>query len=226
MANTLLLLTILLFSFKTKSSEKIIGAAVNYVDSTYHFDTIKINDQQFIRTSKNNTFNCLTTLKGDTIIRSEEFWINNEILDIDEDGYQDIRVFVRSSTPNQCDNYLYDKKLKTFALLDNCDLDIHKIKGTKYFYSYNSVGCSDMNWESYLSQIDNFRLTSLGYMYGQGCDFNIKENPQIISIYIITHDDNRTIIETLSYPKQIPRFEDKWHFIQRYWTEHHQKFIR
>ena len=141
-------------------------------------DTIKINDQKFIQTLKDSNFNCLLSLEGDTIVKSEDYYFKAEYLDIDKDGYKDIRVFAFSNTPNQCDNYLFDKTLKTFKLIENCDLDIQKIKGTDFFYSYNRVGCADMNWESHLSKIENCKLVDYGYIYGQGCDFEIEKNPQ------------------------------------------------
>ena len=102
----------------------------------------------------------------------------------------DIRTFVFSNTPNQCENYLYDKENKTFRLVEDCDLDIQLIKGTRYYYSYNRAGCADMNWESYLSKIENYKLVLLGYIHGQGCDFRVKENPQVIKIYKILNKGN------------------------------------
>jgi hypothetical protein len=152
-------------------------------------DTLKINDQKFIQTLKDSSFNCLLSLQGDTIVKSEDYYFKAEFLDIDKDGYKDIRVFAFSNTPNQCDNYLFDKRLKTFKLIENCDLDIQKIKGTDFFYSYNRAGCADMNWESHLSKIENYKLVDYGYIYGKGCDFEIEKNPQVIEIYKVSNSD-------------------------------------
>ena len=155
------------------------------VTTTIHQDTITINNKYYIQTSKDDRFNCLLSMQGDTIIKSEDYYFEAKFLDIDEDGYKDIRVFAFSNTPNQCDNYLFDKTLKTFRLVENCDLDIQKIKGTDFYYSYNRAGCADMNWESYLSKVENYKLVDYGYIYGQGCDFEVKDNPQVIEIYKI-----------------------------------------
>ncbi len=191
-------------------------------------DTLKINDQKFIQTLKGSNFNCLMSLQGDTIVRSEDYYFKAEFLDIDEDGYKDIRVFAFSNTPNQCDNYLFDKKLKTFKLIENCDLDIQKIKGTKFFYSYNRAGSADMNWESHLSKIENNKLVDCGYMYGQGCDFEIEKNPQIIEIYKVSNSDTdeKILIKKLPYQKHIKEFGDKWEFIENYWTRNCKTFER
>lgn len=191
-------------------------------------DTLLINNQQYIQKLKDDKFNCLLSMKGDTIVKSEDYYFEVKFLDIDEDGYKDIRVFVVSNTPNQCDNYLFDKKLKTFKLIENCDLDIQKIKGTQFYYSYNRGGCSDMNWESHLSKIKNNELVNYGYIYGQGCDFKIKENPQSIEIYKIidSQKDEKKLIKSLPYLKHIYKHVDKWDFIKRYWKQNFKTFER
>jgi len=177
-----------------------------------------------MRTFKDNNFQSLCTLRGDTVLNGE-FYSGVEFIDINADGYKDIRAFIYSNTPNQCENYLYDKANKTFRLIENCDLDIQIIKGTKYYYSYNKAGCADMNWESYLSKIENYKLISLGYIYAQGCDFEVKENPQKIEIYKIQNTDKKVLIKTLPYLKNIPRFDDTWSFIKNYWTKNYREFI-
>lgn len=191
-----------------------------------NIDSLKINDQEFIKTLKDGKFNCLLSIKGDTVVKSEDYYLEAKFLDIDEDGYKDIRVFVFSNNPNQCDNYLFDQKLKTFKLIENCDLDIRKIKGTDFFYSYNRAGCADMNWESHLSKIENYKLVDYGYIYGQGCDFEIEKNAQVIDIYkvnnLITGD--KKLIKKLPYQKYIKEFGDKWDFIEKYWIKNYKTF--
>lgn len=191
-------------------------------------DTLRINNQQYIQKLKGNRFNCLLSMKSDTIVKSANYYFKAEFLDIDEDGYKDIRIFIFSNTPNQCDNYLFDKELKTFKLIENCDLDIQKIKGTQFYYSYNRGGCSDMNWESYLSKIENSKLVNYGYIYGQGCDFEIKDNPQLIEIYKIIdpQKDERKLIKSLPYLKYIHKHVNKLEFIERYWKQNYKTFER
>ncbi|MBK9673463.1 MAG: hypothetical protein IPO70_14815, partial [Bacteroidetes bacterium] len=50
-------------------------------------DTLNINDQKFIQTLKDSNFNCLLSLQGDTIVKSEDYYFKAEYLDIDKDGY-------------------------------------------------------------------------------------------------------------------------------------------
>jgi hypothetical protein len=191
-------------------------------------DTLILNHQKFVRTLKDKKLQSLTTLSGDTVLRNGVYYSNIEFVDINADGYKDIRAFVLSNTPNQCENYLYDKANKTFRQIEACDLDIQIIKGTKFYYSYNRAGCADMNWESYLSKIENFKLISLGYIYGQGCDFQVKENPQEIIIYKITNPDKneKVLFKKLLYRQYIPKFEDKWDFIENYWKKNWKTFAK
>jgi hypothetical protein len=111
--------------------------------------------------------------------------------------------------------------LKTFRIIENCGLDIKKIEETQFYYSYNGAGCADMNWESHLSKIENHKLVNYGYMYGKDCDFEIKENQQVIEIYKIidSNKDEMKLIKTLSYLKCIPKPENKWDFIEKYWLQ-------
>jgi hypothetical protein len=191
-------------------------------------DTLILNHQKFVRTFKDKKLQSLTTLSGDAVLKNGDYYSNVEFVDINADGYKDIRAFVFSNTPNQCENYLYDKVNKTFRQIEACNLDIQLIKGTKFYYSYNRAGCADMNWESYLSKIENFKLVSLGYIYGQGCDFQIKENPQEIKIYKITNPDKeeKVLFKKLPYRQYIPKFEDKWDFIENYWKKNWQTFAK
>jgi hypothetical protein len=190
--------------------------------------TLEINNQQYIQATKDGRFNCLLSVEGDTIVQSREYYFKALVTDIDEDGFNDIRVLVNSNTPNQCENYLFDKTGNTFKLVENCDLDIRKIKGTTFYYSYNRAGCNDMNWESYLSKIENYRLVDYGFINGRGCNFEIEENPQVIEIYKVNVSDSEPakILKTLPYHHFIKKNDDKWDFVENYWKKNYKIFER
>jgi hypothetical protein len=185
-------------------------------------DTVTINKQKLVVSSKNQQLLGMRTMNGDTVVPFENYYFTYEILDIDKDANKDIRVFVFSNTPNQCDNYLFDKTNNRFRLVENCYLDIQLVKGTKLFYSYNRAGCADMDWESYLSRIDNFKLVNIGYIYGQGC-----ENPQEIEVYKVKNNDesNKELIAKLPYLEYIPKFDYIPKFTKDYWGKNSNKFI-
>jgi hypothetical protein len=190
-----------------------------------HSDTLKVNGLNFIQILKGNSFKCLLSQKGDTVIDFRDYYFKVEIIDINEDTFNDLRVFIFSNTPNECENYLFDKDLKTFRKIEGCDLDIKKIKGTDFYYSYNRAGCDDMNWESYLSKIEDFKLVSYGYINGLGCD-NTKENSQLIEIYkIINSEKGRMVLlRKLPYLNNITKNNNKWDFIRNYWYHEYKKF--
>jgi hypothetical protein len=193
-----------------------------------NIDTLLINDHKFIQALANNRFNSLIAINGDTIIKSEDYYSEIKFLDINSDGYDDIRVYAISNTPNQCDNYLFDREAKIFRMIENCPDDIQKIGGSDFYQSYSRAGCADMNWESYLGKVENYEFVRYGYMHGYGCEFNIKENPQLIEIYKV--EDSRKaegiLFQSLPYLKHIPNHGDKWDFIEKYWKGNFKLFER
>ncbi len=216
-----ILFTIFILFYSCKQNSNKVEDKINI-----KIDTLQVNNNLLIRKLKDNRFNSLLSFNGDTIIKSQDYYSSITFLDINKDSYKDIRVNAFSNTPNQCDNYFYDRKSKTFNLIKNCYLDINKIKGTEFYFSYNKLGCSDLNWESYLSKIEGFKLVNYGYMNGQGCDVEIKENPQIIEIYKVLdeNDKNNKLLEKLPYLKQISKNDDKFNFIEKYWKQNCKKF--
>lgn len=83
-----------------------------------------------------------------------------------------------------------------------------------------------MNWVSDFFKIQNFKIIQLGHIDGQGCDFEVKKNPQVINIYkvIDNKEENGKLVEKLPYLKFIPKFEDKWDFIEKYWNKNYKQF--
>lgn len=195
-------------------------------ENIIYTDTIKINKKHFIKAKNDDRFYALYSLRGDTVVKAENFYHDIKLIDINEDGYQDIRVIIISNTPNQCDNYLYDNQAKKYIQIEDCELDIQKITGTDFYYSYNRAGCADLNWESYLYKIKNYRLIEYGYIYGQGCDFKIEENPQIIEIFKINmlKSNEKILIKRLPYNKYINKYNDKITFIEKYWKGNYTLF--
>jgi len=150
------------------------------------------------------------------------------ILDFDKDGYIDIQTeyFGNNSTYYL---YLFDPKTNKFKNVEGFDKypEALQIKSnSKYYYSYHRAGCADANWISDLFKIVNFKTVQLGHIYGQGCDFEVKENPQVIDIYKVPNndEDKGKLIAKLPYLKFIPNFGDKWDFIKKYWNKNYKLF--
>lgn len=239
MKQLLLSLQFLIFvscQFSSKeTTEKSIKPVDTSVESKSHntseipeMDTITLNNQKLIRLQESDRFYALLSLQGDTIVKPhfDNAYFSIKFLDIDEDGHQDIRVFTFGNTPNECENYLYNKANSTYHFIENCDLAITKVKGSDFYYSYNRAGCSDLNWESHLCRIENYKLVTYGYIYGQGCDYDIVKYPQVIEIFKVDKSDinHKKQIEKLAYKSYIKKFEEKWDFIEKYWKKNYSKF--
>jgi hypothetical protein len=224
---TILSLLFILTSCTLKSNENAIDKGqqdkssihsemLNPDTSTFHTDTLTINNQQLVQTLKDKRFYGLTSLSSDTIVHFEDYYFKAEFVDIDEDGYKDIRVFAFSNSPNQCDNYFFDRSLKTYKRIEGSDLDIQLIKGTKLFYSYNRTGCADMNWESHLSKIENWKEVNIGFINTNACG----DKNDGVYIYKV-NGEKQTLIKRLP----IKKFNnDKFEFIKQYWTKNYQTF--
>lgn len=187
---------------------------------TTRVDTLSLNGQQFIQTNINEHFYSLTSLKGDTIIQAEDFYFKLQILDFNEDGYKDLRVYIFSNTPNQCDNYLYDKDSKTFKLLQHCGLDFKKIPKTNYYFTQFKTGCAGSNFGSYLYKLENFDFTLIAYIEENGCDFDTLNFPKNYKIYKVTNtkQEKLKLLKICSYYN----FEG----IEKYWNNNNTKFTK
>ena len=211
---------ILLISFiacNAQTKDKTIDAeTISKISS--NADTLTINGQRFIETRKNNNFYCLTSLKGDTIIDAEDFYFKCEILDFNDDGYKDLRVFIYSNTANQCDNYLYDKDTKTFKQLQFCDLDFKKIPNKNYYFTYFKKGCAGQDFGSYLSKLEGNNFINLAYIEENGCDFDTINNPQNFKIYQVLETQKETLKLVKTY-----KYND-FEGIEEYWKLNCEKF--
>lgn len=213
MKTTTILHIILLISFiacNAQTKDKAINdETISVIPS--NADTLIINGQRFIETRKNNNFHCLTSLKGDTIIKAEDFYFKCEILDFNDDGYKDLRVFIFSNTANQCDNYLYDKDSKTFKLLQFCNLDFKKIPNKNYYFTYFKKGCAGQDFGSYLSKLENFKFIDIAFIEENGCDNDTINYPQNFKVYKVLNYSKETLklLQTFSY-NDFEGIEEYW----------------
>ena len=174
----------------------------------------------------------LTIFRNSEIIKTDTLdaggLSNLQFPDFDNDGNKDI---ILTYLGNNFTYYLYlfDKTNNEFKFVNGFDRfpEAKQLKtNPKYYYSYHRAGCADMNWVSDLFYIDNFKSIHIGRIYGQGCDFEDKENPQVIEIFKITDNkkENGKLIEKLPYLKNIPDFGNKWDYIEKYWNANYGKF--
>ncbi|MBZ5855509.1 hypothetical protein [Flavihumibacter profundi] len=221
----------------TRPTETLSIADIKLHDSIegLSLDTIFTSGKQTLHIQAkpiNNNLVCLTATTGtfpalnDTV--SGIGLANPEFPDFNKDGHPDI-LLTYTGKNNTYFLYLFDPKTNKLISVDgfiNYPNAIQLKSNPLYYYSYQSEGCSDLNWGSDLFRITNFRTCKIGHMYGKGCDFNVLENPQLIGIYKTNgnNEQTETIIEKLPYRKFIPHKEDKWDFLEKYWNNNYHKF--
>lgn len=199
------------------------------------FDTTLVNNGmtfQIKTKSINNNFLLLTSTSGmqtvlvDTVDLDGLAYINYP--DFDKDGNPDILIDYYGNNSSYF-LYLFDPATNNYTEIENYMSfpDAVQLKANpKYYYSYHRAGCADMNWVSDLFKIQDFKIIQLGHIDGQGCDFEVNGNPQVIEIYKVANNDGEhgKLVEKLPYLKFISNFDDKWAFIQEYWNRNYAKF--
>lgn len=214
---------------KTSPSNDIKNQQRHYFDTTF-----VVNKQtfKFVMNDINEDEITITFIKNSKKIKTDTLQSVGlggfEFTDFNKDGNSDI-MFTYIGNNSSYEFYLFDNKSNDFKILEGFDRFAEAIQlknNSKYYYSYQRAGCADMNWISDLFYIDNFKTIQVGHIYGQGCDFEIKENPQVISIYKVleNNEENKKLIKKLPYIKNIPKFDDKWNFIEEYWNNNYEKF--
>lgn len=161
--------------------------------------------------------------RKDTIIPPNNYYSSLEIIDLNKDGYDDIRVYAFSNTSNQCDTYLFNSLDSTFTLLKGTMLDLVKLGDTEFYHYYAANGCADDDWESELGIIKDFEFQPVASIQGYGCE--AKGSNRNIIIRKWSRDQQKwNILETLNFESNINYKHDKWSFINAYWEKNYKKF--
>ena len=153
---------------------------------------------------------------------------NIEFPDFNKDNYPDIML---TYIGNNDIYYLYlfdikEKRFKNIAGFSDFPAATQLKTNSGFYYSYHKAGCADYDWVSDLFVFKDNKVIQLGHIWGQGCEFEIDKNPQIIEIYKIidNNEKNKILVEKLPYLKYIPEFSDKWKFIEKFWNENYERF--
>jgi len=227
---------------KNKKSLKEIGVVTKTTPSNdfknqqrHYFDTTFVVNKQTIKFAVNDINEdeiTITFIKNSKKIKTDTLQSVGlggfEFIDFNKDGSSDI-MFTYIGNNSSYELYLFDNTANEFKILEGLDKFAEAIqlkKNSKYYYTYQRAGCADMNWISDLFYIDNFKIIQVGHIFGQGCDFEIKDNSQVIEIYKVLEnsEENKKLIIKLPYLKNIPKFDYKWNFIEEYWNNNYDKF--
>lgn len=196
-----------------KKPDTILNSIIGYVDK-----------QSFTMacTSQYNLF--LLNEKGDTVYQDSVFSPYQKFVDFNGDGFNDILIEYMTNIPGIMDLLIYDKAERTYKRVVGFQNfpGPQQIANSKYYYSYHRSGCADMNWDSDLFYIENYKTVKIGNISVNQCnDTGINDG-----IYINKIDGkNRMEIGRLPI-KIIKQYkEHKWGFIKKYWQENYKRFL-
>lgn len=167
----------------------------------------------------------LLNAKGDTLLKAVDFYFDAEFKDFNEDGNRDIILHYSSNAGYVLDLFLYVPKFGKFRKIVNFREfpAPERIVGTKYYYSYHKSGCADLNWDSDLFYIENFRAIRIGNIAGRECD---NRDGVKNAVYIHKVRGVKDVLIKRIPIETIWKYKDfKWGFIKDYWTKKYKSFL-
>lgn len=210
------------FPLLGQNSDSIVECEI-LTDSTIIFNTQFNAYYSYCIPDTTTNLTVIITKGVDTLLTSQEFISSFEFRDFNNDGFKDIVVGIFTNLPNVTMVYLYDTLKRNFSAIENITNFPTPIAivGTKLYYSYMRMGCADYNWDSDLFYLDNNKAIKIGKIEGRECSRKDKEWG--IEIFKII-GDNRQLIESKPI-KTIRKYkDDKWGFIEAYWSKNYKTF--
>jgi len=209
-------LIIISFSAKAQRWSKV------FTDSnSFAIETTKIAGKSHIGYINKRTYYLLNA-KGDTLIRKTDYYFDAHFKDFNQDGFADIVLQYESNAPGVWDLFLYVPTTGKFRQITRFrDFPAaERLKGTNLFYSYHKSGCADMNWDSDLFYIKNYKAIKIGNIAGRECS-DVKNG-----IFIYKTEVQKNILFTKLSIDVIQNYKNyKWGFIHEYWTKNHKLFM-
>ena len=162
----------------------------------------------------------LKSSKGEILYQNDNNPSEYIFTDFNEDGFSDIVLHFMTNVPDVNEILIFNPELKSFVEIENFSSfpASKKIEETELYYSYHRSGCADSNWDSDLYYLEKSRAIKIGNIHVLECD---NENENGIYFYRVNGDKKKQ----LEYiPIENKNFENKWEFIEKYWTENYHKF--
>ena len=162
--------------------------------------------------------------KKDTVYKDSIYSPQQVFVDFNGDGYKDILIDYMTNVPGIEDLLLYDKAQRTYKKVVNFQdfPDPKRIANSAYYYSYHRSGCADMNWDSDLFYIKNYKAVKIGNISGNQCGNEyINEG-----LYISKMVEGKKIGVNKLPINILKQYKDsKWGFIKRYWQRNYKSFL-
>ena len=194
------------------------------IDSTIlSLDTARIQGQLYTVIFRTDEFLYIQDSNNRIVFKSKDYYRDFEFIDFNSDGNKDLMINYMSNVPAIKDLIVFDSKTKSFKAIESFSNypDPKPLNGTRYYYSYHRSGCADMNWDSDLFFIENYKTIKIGNISGRECDD--RDEKDGIYIYKV-QVDNKKLIKMLPIVT-IGKYKDyKWGFILDYWTKNYKIF--
>jgi hypothetical protein len=191
--------------------------------SVYSSQSVTIQGRKYDGFLTPNGFQLLNS-KNETYLKHSGDYFTWEFKDFNKDGYKDIYLDKGGNTPERFDLLLYVPSTKSFRQIK--DLEYfpapENINGTKYYYSYHRSGCADMNWDSDLFYIKDYKAVRLANISGRECENSGIKDGLYVSKF---RAEKKIIIKTLPIDTIRTYKENKWGFIKAYWTKNYKLFL-
>ena len=215
--STILLLTIRFSVFAQTNKRTEIDTSI------YSYQTVTIQSKKYNGFLTPNGFQLLGS-KNETYLKHAGDYFTWEFKDFNRDGYKDIYLDKGSNIPERFDLLLYVAATKSFRQIKDFEKfpAPEKIDGAKYYYSYHKSGCADMNWDSDLFYIKDYKAIRLANISGRECENSgIKDGLYINKL----RGEKKILLKTLAIDTVHTYKEDKWRFIKAYWTKNYKLFL-
>ncbi len=199
-------------------------AQTTQIDTSYYsYQTVSILKKNYHGFLTANGFKLLNS-KNEIFLEHAGDYFSWEFKDFNKDGYKDIFLDHGGNTPGRFDLLLYIPATKSFRQIKDFESfpDPAEIIGTKYFYSYHRSGCADMNWDSDLFYIKNYKAIRVANISGCECGKSgIKDGLYISRI----RGEKKILFKTLPIETIYKNKGDKWKFIKVYWAKNNRFFM-
>lgn len=215
--STLFLLT---FSFQLFAQQ---GKSTQADTSIYSQQIMTIQGKKYSGFLTPGGFQLLNS-KNEIYLKHSGDYFTWDFKDFNKDGYKDIFLDKGGNTPERFDLLLYVPTTKSFRKVKDFENfpAPENISGTKYFYSYHKSGCADMNWDSDLFYIKDFKAVRLANISGRECENSgIKDGLYINKV----SGGKKNLFKTLPIDTVHKFKDDKWEFIKKYWIENYKLFL-
>ncbi|HVY75299.1 MAG TPA: hypothetical protein VG890_10740, partial [Puia sp.] len=209
-------LFLLVFSFQLFAQR---NKATRVDTSIYSQQTVTIQGKKYCGFLTSGGFQLLDS-KNEIYLKYSGDYFTWDFKDFNKDGYEDIYLDKGGNTPERFDLLLYVPTTKTFRKVKDFENfpASENISRTKYFYSYHKSGCADMNWDSDLFYIKDFKAVRLANISGRECENSgVKDG-----LYISKLSGEKKLLFKALPIDTVHKFKnDKWGFIEKYWTENY-----